>query len=85
MVLAHHKLYLEKNSNLSNIINDTLPALEKVTTSADLALHIATLHSAREAFMKAQTSEKIKIALKSKLDKHKKDMKLVRKYTINKI
>ena len=53
-----------RNSNLSNIINDTLPALEKVTTSADLTLHIVTLHSVREAFMKAQTSEKIKIALK---------------------
>ena len=53
-----------KNSNLPNIINDTLPALEKVTTSADLVLHIGTFHSAREAFMKAQTSEKNKIALK---------------------
>ena len=53
-----------KNSNLANIIDDALQALEKVTTSADLALHIATLHSARETFMKAQTSEKIEIALK---------------------
>ena len=51
-----------KNSNLPNILNDTLPALEKVTTSADLALDIATLHSEREAFMKAQTPEKVKIA-----------------------
>ena len=48
---------------LPNIKNDTLPALEKVTTSADLALHIATLHS-RDTFMKAQTSEKVKTALK---------------------
>ena len=40
----------------------TLPALEKVTTSADLvALHIATLHFARETFMKAQTSGKLKL------------------------
>ena len=54
----------KKNSNLPNIMNETLPELEKVTTSADLALHIATLHSAREAFMKAQISEKIKTALK---------------------
>ena len=53
-----------KNSNLPNIIDDALQALEKVTTSADLALHIATLHSARETFMKAQTSEKIETALK---------------------
>ena len=45
-----------KNSNLPNIINDTLLALEKVITSADLALHVATLHSAKEAFMKAKTS-----------------------------
>ena len=52
------QIVFEKNSKLPNIINDTLPALEKVTNSTDLALHIATLHSAREIFMKAQTSEK---------------------------
>ena len=54
----------KKQQPTKHYINDTLPALEKVTTSADLALHFATLHSTREAFMKAQTSEKIKIALK---------------------
>ena len=69
-----------KNSNLPNILNDALPALEKVTTSADLAIHIAVLHSAILAFMKAQTLEKIKFALKSKLDKPEKDLKLARKY-----
>ena len=53
-----------KNSNLPNIRSVTLPALEKATTSLDLVLHIATLDSAREAFMKAQTLEKIKIVLK---------------------
>ena len=53
-----------KNSNRPNIMSDTLPALEKAATSVDLALHIATLDSAREAFMKAQTLEKIKIVLK---------------------
>ena len=64
MVLVHRKLNLKKKNNLPNNMNDTLPALEKLITSADLALHIATVHSARQAFMKAQTSEKIKIALK---------------------
>ena len=64
MVLVHRKLNLKKKNNLPNNMNDTLPALEKVITSADLALHIATVHSARQALMKAQTSEKIKIALK---------------------
>ena len=58
------KIEFKKKNNLPNNMNDTLPALEKVITSADLALHIATVHSARQAFMKAQTSEKIKIALK---------------------
>ena len=38
-----------RNSSLPNIINDTLPALERAITSADLELHIATLYSAREA------------------------------------
>ena len=53
-----------KNSSLPNIINDNLPALERATTLADLELHIATLYSAREAFIKPQTSGKVKIALK---------------------
>lgn len=76
-------MYLE-NSNLPNIINHTLPALEKVTTSADLGLDIATLNPAREAFIKAQTSEKIKNCInKSKLNKHKKDFKSAWKYTVN--
>ena len=34
------KIVFGKNSNLPNIINDTLPASGKVTTSADLVLHI---------------------------------------------
>ena len=72
-----------KNSNLPNIMNETLPALEKVTTSADLALHIATLHSAREAFMKAQISEKIKIALKKQTQQTRERYESARKYTIN--
>ena len=38
----------------------TLPALKKVTTLANLTLHIATLHSVRKAFMKAQTLAKLK-------------------------
>ena len=46
-----------KNRNL-NIINDTLPALEKVTTLADLVLHIAALHSPKEAIIKTQASKK---------------------------
>ena len=44
-----------------------MPALDKVTTSPDLALHIATLNSVRETFTKAHTSEKNKIAIKKQI------------------
>ena len=40
-------------------MHGTLPALEKVTISADMELHIATPHSTRENIMKTQTSGKI--------------------------
>ena len=76
MVLVHRKLNLKKKNNLPNNMNDTLPALEKVITSADLALHIATVHSARQAFMKAQTSEKIKITLKKQTQQTQERYKL---------
>ena len=59
MVLVHYKLYLEKTVTYQTL-KMTLPALEKVTTLANLTLHIATLHSVRKAFMKAQTLAKLK-------------------------
>ena len=50
-----------------SIINDNLPALESFNHSPNLALHIATLHSARRPFIACQSSEKIKQALRNNI------------------
>ena len=47
-------------------MTDILPALETKTNSADLPLDIATLHLAREAFKKVESSAKIEVAIKKK-------------------
>ena len=59
MGVVHYKLYLEKTVTYQTLYM-TLPTLEKVKTLANLTLHIATLHSVRKAFMKAQTLTKLK-------------------------
>ena len=51
---------LGKNCMFPSIINDILPALESFNQSPNLALHIATLHSAWRAFIAYESSEKIK-------------------------
>ena len=49
--------------NLPNVLNSKLPALEK-PESPELENHLAAMHSARRAFVKAESSEKIKRAIR---------------------
>ena len=49
--------------NLPNVLNSKLPALES-TTSPELENHLSAMHSARRAFMKAESSEKIRRAIR---------------------
>ena len=49
--------------NLPNVLNNALPATEK-PSSPDLEEHLSAMHSARRAFMKAESSEKIKRAIR---------------------
>jgi len=49
--------------NLPNILNDALPALETLTYP-ELEKRLSAMHSARCAFIKAESSEKIKRALR---------------------
>jgi len=49
--------------NLPNVLNSELPALEP-PTSPELENHLSAMHSARRAFMKAESSEKIKRAIR---------------------
>ena len=52
-----------ENCMFPSIINDNLSALESFNQSPNLAVHIATLYSARRAFIACESSEKIKRAL----------------------
>ena len=52
-----------ENCMFPSIINDNLSALECFNQSPNLAVHIATLYSARRAFIACESSEKIKRAL----------------------
>ena len=48
-------------------MNDTLPALEGRTSSEIVAQHLNASHSARKAFIGAETSDKIRRALKHQI------------------
>ena len=59
-----YQLVFGRNPRLPCAINDNLPALEGVTSSDVLAKHLNASHSARKAFIAAETSEKIRRALR---------------------
>ena len=58
-----YQLALGYNPKLPSVIHDKPPALTHVPTSKILAEHLHALHSAREAFVSSENSEKIKRAL----------------------
>ena len=60
---SSYKLVLRMNPNLPNIMTEKLPALQGVTTSEILKHHLDAMHSARKAFIKYETDEKIRRAL----------------------
>ena len=62
-----YQLVYGKNPRLPNVINDQPPAWTTKPKSEVLIKHLNALHSTREAFIKAEKSEKLKIALKSKI------------------
>ena len=45
-------------------MNDSLPALEGTTISETLGKHLNALHASRQAFIRAETSERIRRALR---------------------
>ena len=61
------QIAFRKNCMFPSVINDNLPVLESFNQSPNLALHIATLHSARRAFIACESSEKIKRALRNNI------------------
>ena len=53
-----------RNPNLPTSLTDTLPALESKPETSIVGTHLAALQSARQEFVKAESSEKIKRALR---------------------
>ena len=53
-----------RNPNLPTSLTDTLPALESKPETSIVGTHLAALQSARQEFIKAESSEKIKRALR---------------------
>ena len=56
-----------RNPNLPSVINDKPPALEGTTSSEVVAKNLNALHEARKAFIENETSEKLRRALKHKI------------------
>ena len=62
-----YQLFFGRNPNIPSILSDLPPALEGITTSDVVRDHINALHTARQAFTKAESSEKIRRALRKQL------------------
>lgn len=59
-----YQLVFGRNPRLPNVMDDSLPALEGTTISETLALHLNVKQASRQAFIKAESSEKIRRALR---------------------
>ena len=62
-----YQLVFGRNPKLPSVLNDDPPALEGTTTSEVFAKHMNTLVSARKAFLQAESSNRIRRALKSNI------------------
>ena len=60
-----YQLVYGRNPNLPCVTKDELPALEGSTASEVIARHLNACHSARKAFIEAESSEKVRRALKA--------------------
>lgn len=62
-----NQLVFGMNPRMPNILSDGPPAWEETTVSEKLAQHLNVLHAARRAFLKSESCQKLKLALKSKI------------------
>ena len=62
-----NQLVFSRNVNLPSILTDSLPALEPTRSSEIVRKHLEAMHSARENFVKAEASGKIRTALLRKV------------------
>ena len=61
------QLVFGKNPRLPNVINDPPPSWAIKPQSEALLKHLKAMHATREAFIKAEKCEKLKIALRTKI------------------
>ena len=64
---SSYQLTFGKNPNLPSTMTDMLPALEGSTGSSTVAEHLNALHIARRAYVQAESSERIRRALRHKV------------------
>ena len=64
-----NQLVLGKNPRLPNVIDDPPPTWEIKTKSKALMDHLSALESTRQAFLKSESCERLKKALKAKIRK----------------
>ena len=62
-----YQLVFGSNLNMPKVINDKPPALENTTVSKNFAKHLNALHSSRGAFIQAESSERVRRALRHKI------------------
>ena len=62
-----YQLVLGQNPNLPSVLTHCLPALEGKSEQDPVTVHLNALHAARKAFVKADTSERIRRALRHKV------------------
>ena len=64
---SSYQLVFGANPNLPNVLTDKPPALEGTTISDSVMAHLQALHSARKGFIEAESSERIRRALRHKI------------------
>jgi hypothetical protein len=62
-----YQLVFGKNPKLPNVVNDPPPSWEMKTKSVKLMENLKAMHATRQAFMKAESCERLKTALRSKI------------------
>ena len=64
------QLVFGKNLSLPSVLHDKLPALESKCYSETMRKNLNAMHSARKSFIEAESSEKLRRALRSKTRTH---------------
>ena len=62
-----NQLVFVRNVNLSSVLNNEMPALESFTKSDIVRMNLDAMHKARGNFIKAESSERIRRALRHKV------------------